>query len=259
MLDGLEGADGPVELHSLFGVGDGRVQSDLGGAHAVGHQGDEHAVHDSGDGVGGVARAEPASRRVVERHCRLGARAVDRWHLLDCDPGRARVDREDADAAAVAPGDEQHVGGRRIGDERLGAGQRAAVGCRCDVLPVPGIPFGQGDGRDQRAVGDGRQQVGAAVGGDEHRRSGDSRGEEGPGVDRPTELLEHDAHLHHAHARPAVLGGYEQSGGTQLGKALPHRVGRAPGVAVEVAHVRLDRRLLGEEAADGGPQGLLLV
>ena len=75
----------------------------------------------------------------------------------------------------------------------------------------------------------------------------------------PAQLLEDDAHVDHAHAGAALLLWYQESGDTELGQAFPDGLGRAAGVTQQVAHVRLDRRLLGEEAADGGPERLLLL
>ena len=46
------------------------------------------------------------------------------------------------------------------------------------------------------------------------------------------EFLDDNPHVDHAHARAAVLLGNEEPGDAELGEPLPHRVGRAPRVAV---------------------------
>ena len=82
--------------------------------------------------------------------------------------------------------------------------------------------------------------------------------EERARVHDPAHLLEHDAHVDHAHPRAAVLLGHEQADDAQVGQAPPHLVGGAAVVVEHRAHVA-QRCPLAEEAAHRVAQRLLLL
>ena len=259
MLHGLERPDGPVELHPLLGVGDGEVEGRLSRADAVDHESDEHAVDHFGDRVGGVTRAHAPGRRPVEDDGGMRARAVNCGCGLHPQTAGPSIHGEEGEGVAVSGGDQQDVGRLCVGNEGLGAGEGVTAGPGAHAAPVAAVVFEEGDGRRRRAVGEAGEEVVAVVGCNEGRRGRHGRGEEGTRVDGAAELLEHDADVDHPHARPAVPLGDEEAGQPELGEALPDGVSRATCVTEQVAHVGLDGRLLGEEAADGGPKRLLLI
>ena len=103
------------------------------------------------------------------------------------------------------------------------------------------------DRADRLARCDCRQQLGAVALGTGERdeaRGADGGRRERAGVDRAPELLEHDGHVDHPHARASVGLGHQQPGDAERAQAGPHVVGRAALVVEHLAHVS-ERRALG--------------
>jgi hypothetical protein len=120
---------------------------------------------------------------------------------------------------------------------------------------------GQRDGGDRVAGRECGQQVGPALVGAGQRdqaRGSDCRRRERAWVHSPAELLEHNGHVDHAHARAAVHLGHQQARRAERGEPRPHVVARAALVVEHLAHVR-DRRPLREEAAHRRAQELLIL
>ena len=227
VLDGLEGADRPAELHAHLGVRRGLLGALGGDAGGLGgedepRQVDEHPPA-AVDHLGGCA---------VEGDVRGPSRRVEVVRNLDGDAPRRRIDDD-----GVVPRDEdEDVGEAAAQDRRHRSGGRASR---------HGDIRGQPDSAEGRPVGQAGQQVGGQLVGRRgvDDRAGDDGRHEGPRCHGAAELLRHHHQLGQPEARAAPVLGEVQAEPAEGGQVPPER-GQGLGV--------------GLEQGAGGPAGIVL-
>ena len=207
VLDGLEGGDGPAELHAHLGVGGGLLGALGGDAGRLGRD-DEPGQVDQHPPPAGDAPRAGAPSSVTRAARRVGSRL--RRHARRCTPPADVVD----DDGVVARGQDEDLGEATAQDRRRRPGGRASrhrdVGRRArrrrrrSRRPGPAA-----------AVPPARPEPAASMHG-----AGDHGRHEGPRAQGAAELLDHDDQLGQPEARAAAL---PRAG---AGPASPARRGR---------------------------------
>src|SRR5688572_3065055 len=112
VLDGLERADGPTELHAVLGVLHGGLEAHLGPADLLGGEADGGEVEHGGEGVpAGTVGADEGALDAGQLELGLLAGLVHGGQRGAGESGGVTGDREQADAGGGAGGHDDHVGG----------------------------------------------------------------------------------------------------------------------------------------------------
>ena len=268
VLDRLEAADRPAELHPDLRVLDAHVEAPLRSADLLGGQRHGRKAQRSPDDVRRAAlRADQPGGHAVERQLRLLAGHVERLEEPPREPVGLSRHGEQARPVLCLRDDQQQVRGMAVEHERLAPVQPVAVaGPAGRGLQAVGRPravvLAHRQRRDRSAVGERRQELlgGGLVATGQQRVGGEHRGGEvRRAQQRPPHLLAHDRELHRAGPGPAVLLRDRQA----LQAELPGEL--RPGlrvVALRRGHqpAHLGRRgLVLQEAAQRGRELALLV
>ncbi len=143
MLDGLEAADRPAELLALRRVGRRHQQGALGDAELDRAQADKRTCIKRFENLATVAGKPIGGDRAVEDD--VGVRlAVRRLDGTDLDPGRVRVEQEDADVTVVERGRDQDDPGQLRGRHQLLDAVEPPAVARADVRSLP-VQSGRSD------------------------------------------------------------------------------------------------------------------
>jgi len=159
VLDPLERADRAAERDADLRVLGGRLQAGAHAAELLRRDRQVREVRREAERRGRVA-CQPGARHAVQPDPRQGPAVVQAWQRRDLKTRRPRRDLEEHRGAARDGGNEQDVSLCRVEHGRYLPGQHVAVGaCR----PPANVSTGSGEGRDQLAAGDARQQPGTGL------------------------------------------------------------------------------------------------
>ena len=208
----------------------------------------------------------PSCRRAVEGDGRDPAGAVDGLLWSHDESRRIGGHEEHAELAVRCGGHEDDVRCERVGDVHLHARHyptlTVCIGACLRFEPGPtAVRFVERDRADGLAgCQPGKVVVAHRVGTRERdqARSADRTREERAGMQRAAHLLDDDGNVDHAHAGPTERLGNQQAGDAQLAQRGPDLGARAARIIEHRAHVRADRRPLGQEPPDRVAQQLLV-
>jgi hypothetical protein len=241
MLDGLEGGDGPTELHAHLGVGGGLLGALVGDTGRLGRDNETGEVDERTPSAG-----DHGGRCTVERDPSRAPRRVEvRWHLHLHAPGR-HLD----DDGVVARGQHEDVGEAAAQDRRRRPGGLTVAHRDVGLERHAGAdgPVGQpGQQSGRHLVGAGRVNDGA----------GDHGRDEGPGRQRSPQLFDDDDQLGQAETRAAVLLGQVEAEPAQLRDVAPER-GQGLGLCFEQDPGRPSGIVLGQEVRGGLAKGAVV-
>ena len=234
MLDGLEAADGPAELHADLCILDAHVEALLRAADLFGRERDRREVEHALEHLPTVTvGAEQRRRRVVEFEPCLLARLIHRLQRGSGQPCGVGIDGEQRDTLARAGGHDDQVCDMPVEHIHLVAIERPAVarrgGDHSDAgLVPPTVVFGERQGGNGGARRDAGQvlflrRIVTTV----HQRiRGEDDGREvGRAQERSTHLFEHDDQLDVRKPGAAEFLGNDEPLQTHLiGHLAPDRV-----------------------------------